>query len=195
MYAKERLENLPIIKCAEGEKILCIQRQHPIVLIIPMVGQIIATVFILSSLIFIFHSLVGLSLFTLSSSTLIAYTTLVAISILFIIETFTFMTWYYQFYIITNKAIVHRNSFRMAGFYSESVMLNQMHEQRMERDSPNLIYDFLKIQDLYIFFHKLEREEPFVFKTPDNAQVLEDLLQGLIIKSDNTQEPTKNEPN
>ena len=77
----------------------------------------------------------------------------------------------------------------MAGFYSESVMLNQMHQQRMERDSPNLIYDFLKIQDLYVYFHKLEREEPFVFKTPDDAQVLEDLLQGLIIKPDNTREP------
>lgn len=83
----------------------------------------------------------------------------------------------------------------MAGFYSESVMLNQMHEQRMERDSPNLIYDFLKIQDLYIFFHKLEREEPFIFKTPEDAQLLEDLLQELIIKPNNTQKPLKNESN
>lgn len=193
MYEKERLKDFPIIRCAEGEKILCVQRQHPIALITPMAGQIIAFIFILSSLIFIFHYLVGLSPLTLSGSTLIAYITLAAISILLLIETFTFMTWYYQFYIITNKAIVHRNSFRMAGFYSESVMLSQMHQQRMERDSPNLIYDFLKIQDLYIYFHKLEREEPFVFKTPDDAQVLEDLLQELVIKPNHTQEPLKNE--
>lgn len=193
MYEKERLEDLSIIRCAEGEKILCVQRQHPIALITPMFGQIIAFIFILSSLIFIFYSLVGLFPFTLSGSTLIALVTLAAISILLLTLTFTFMTWYYQFYIITNKAIVHRNSFRMAGFYSESVMLNQMHQQRMERDSPNLIYDFLKIQDLYVYFHKLEREEPFIFKTPDNAQLLEDLLQELVIKSDNTQEPKKNE--
>lgn len=193
MYEKRRLEDFSIIRCAEGEKILCVQRQHLLALIFPMIGQIIATVFILFSLIFIFYSLVGLFPFTLSGSTLIAYFTLAAISILLVILTFTFMTWYYHFYIITNKAIIQRNSFRMAGFYSESVMLNQMHQQRMERDSTNLIYDFLKIQDLYVYFHKLEREEPFVFKTPEDAQLLEDLLQELIIKPNHTQEPKKNE--
>lgn len=183
------LEDFPIIKCAQGETILCVQRQHPIVLIAPMVLPIISSIIVLSILIFIPRFLPQTLPFPFYNPTLITYIILTIIAAVFLVETFTFMTWYYQFYIITNKAIVHRYCFRIAGAYSEAVFAEKMHVQDIVRNPPNIIYDFLKIQNVEVYFHKLEREEPFVFKTPGNAQGIEDLIQDLIIKGNNTKGP------
>ena len=187
---KQQLKDFPIIKCAEGEKILCVQRQHPIVLIAPMALSGIIALFVLSSLIFISLFLPQIFPFSLFNPTIIVYITLTSISTLLVIETFTFMTWYYQFYIITNKAIVYRHCFRLTGDYSESVFGENMHVQDINRRPINILYDFLKIQDVYVYFHKLEREEPFIFKTPDNAQEIDDILDDLIIQSNNKRKLT-----
>ena len=177
------LKEFSIIRCADGEKILCVQRQHPIAFITSIVLQIIAALFTLVSLIYILGLLGETTAFTLPNSTLIGYLTFVIISTLLITETFTFLSWYFEFYVITNKQIVHRYSFRIFGSYTESVYGEKMHIQEIERRSSNLIYDFLKIQDVYVYFHKLERENPFIFKTPEDAQVVDDVLQDLIVSS------------
>lgn len=181
MKTKE-LKDYPIIKCAEGEKILCVQRQHPIVLIMPLVLPIIIFSLVLLSLVFFTPLLTQTLPFLIPTPTLTVYVALALLSLLLLIATFTFMTWYYQFYIITNKAIIHRNCFRLVGFYSEAVFGEKMHVQDILRNPPNLLYDFLKIQNVYVYFHKLEREEPFIFKTPENAQEIEDIIQSLIIQ-------------
>ncbi|GEM_PF-1896022 len=178
---KKELKEYPIIKCAAGEKILCVQRQHPITLIAPLVLPII--IFSLALLSLVFLTLLLPQTFPLLTPTLTLYITLTMFSLLLLIETFTFMTWYYQFYIITNKAIVHRYSFRIASAYSEAVFGEKMHVQDIVRNPPNLLYDFLKIQDVYVYFHKLEREEPFIFKTPEDAQKIEDIIQDLITQT------------
>lgn len=101
------------------------------------------------------------------------------------------MNWYYQFYIITNKAIVHRDSFRITGLHTEAVFENKLHIQDIERRTQNVIYDFLRIEDVYVYFHKLEREEPFIFKAPGNAQQIEDLLQRISIQGNNQEDNIK----
>lgn len=58
-----------------------------------------------------------------------------------------------------------------------------MHVQDVTRKATNTIYDYFKIQDVYVYFHKLERERPFIFKTPENAQQIDDLIQSLVIQS------------
>lgn len=183
---KKCLENLPIIRCAVGEKILCVQRHHPIVLIAPMLLPIMSALIVLSALIFIPRFLPETLPFSFNNPLLITYIILTITSMLFVIETYNFMNWYYDFYIITNKQIVHRRCFRIVGVYSESVYGEKMHVQDILRVPPNLLYDFLKIQDVYVYFHKLERDEPFIFETPENAQEIDDLIQDLA-----TQENTK----
>lgn len=175
-------ENFPFIKCAPGEKVLCVQRQHPIVLLASLSLPIIGALAILLCILLIARfSPVFFFSYTLSPM-VIFFIILTITSGLLVIETFNFMTWYYQFYIITNKSILHKHFFTIGGFYSEVIFLEEIHQQEIIRQPPNFIYDFLKIQDVYVYFHKLEREEPFVFKTPDNAQVIEDLLQDLTIE-------------
>lgn len=180
---KKNLKDFPIIRVSEGEEILCVQRQHPIVLFNQM--------FLLSILLLLIPITILLTTFSLSDifpnilnqPVLISYIMLAALSAFLISELYVFMNWYYQFYIITNKAIIHRQSFRIFGPFSESVYGENMHIQDIARSSPNIIYDLLKIQDVYVYFHKLEREEPFIFRTPQDAQVIDDLLQDLIIQS------------
>lgn len=174
--SKKRLEDFPIVKCMLGEKILCVQRQHLIKLIAPLVLRIIVVLSILFPLIFISSSIQQILPFALNNSALIAYVILTILSAFFVIEIYSFMTWYYHFYIITNKAIVHRHSFRIGGPYSEIVYGDKMHIQDITRSSSNVIYDFLKIQDIYVYFHEIERKEPFILQTPSDAQAIEDIL-------------------
>lgn len=129
------------------------------------------------------YSLSNLLPNTLNNQILISYILLTTLSAFLVIELYTFMHWYYQFYIITNKAIIHRHAFRLTGPLSEAVFGENMHIQEIDRYSPNTIYDFLKIQDVYVYFHKLEREDPFIFRLPQNSQEIEDLLQDLVIQS------------
>ena len=174
--SKKRLEDFPIVKCMLGEKILCVQRQHLIKLIAPLVLRIIVALSILFSLVFISPLIQQILPFALNNSALIAYIILTILSAFFVIEIYSFMTWYYHFYIITNKAIVHRHSFRIGGPYSEIVYGDKMHIQDITRSSSNVIYDFLKIQDIYVYFHEIERKEPFILQTPSDAQAIEDTL-------------------
>lgn len=175
-----KLEDFPIVKCTDGEKVLCIQRQHPIVLFNRMILQFGLLSVILISVILTSFSLSGILPFNLNNNIITLYIALVSISVYAAVGLYTYMDWYYQFYIITNKALVHRRVFRISGPYSEVVFGDKMHIQEIDRRPQNLIYDFLRIQDIYVYFHKLEREEPFIFKMPGDSQAIEDILDNLI---------------
>ena len=54
-----------------------------------------------------------------------------------------------------------------------------MHVQEIDRKPRNIFYDFLKIYDVYVYFHKLEKEEPFIFRNPQNSQKIEDVIEDL----------------
>lgn len=186
---KKRLEDFPIVKCVLGEKILCVQRQHLIKLIAPLALRIIVLLSILFPFVFISSAMQLTLPFALNNSILTAYIIFTVLSAFFVIEIFSFMTWYYHFYVITNKAIVHRHCFRIGGPYSEEVYGDKMHIQDVTRSSSNVIYDYLKIQDIYIYFHEIERKEPFILKAPSDAQAIEDLLD--LLQSNGTKEKLK----
>jgi len=177
-----RLEDIPLIKCSPGEKVICVQRRHQIALIGPLLFPIIGAVILLFVFMFIIQILPPEATAYFLNPTIFIYIIIVSTSLILLLEVFNFMTWYYQFYIITNKALLHRHFFTIGGFYSDVVFLEQIHQQEIVRQPPNFIYDFLKVQDVYVYFHKLEREEPFIFQTPSNAQEIEDLVQDLTIK-------------
>jgi len=176
---KKRLEQYPVVKCAPGEEILLVQRRHRFSLICSIVIEtlgIIVASFILLSLIPL-KNFIPLSLYNFTTA---LYMILTILSVYVLFELYEFLVWYYQFYIITNKAIIHRYFFRINGEYSETVYGDKMHVQDVDRVSKNFFYDYLKIQDVYVQFHKLEREEPFIFKTPKNAQAIDDIIQSLV---------------
>lgn len=177
-----RLEDIPLIRYSPGEKVICVQRRHKIALIGPLLFPIIGTLILFFILMFIIQILPPGVTASFLNPTIFAYIIILSTSLILLLEVFNFMTWYYQFYIVTNRALLHRHFFTIGGFYSEVVFLDEVHQQEIIRQPPNFIYDFLKVQDVYVYFHKLEREEPFIFQTPSNAQVIEDVLQDLTIK-------------
>ena len=179
------LESYPIVKCSEDERILCAQRQHLIMFINELTLLIFAALIIPILLLFVAYSLPEITSIVAISPILIFYTILVSLAIFFVLVIFLFLSWYYHFYVITNKAIIDRFSFRIMGPYSEVVFGEKMHVQEIVRKPTNMIYDFLKIHDVYVYFHKLEKEEPFIFKSPQNSQQIEDTIEDLISKSKN----------
>lgn len=182
---KKRLEDCEIVKCAPGEKVVNAQRQHPITFLGPLIAQLGIAIFILlvAYFFYIFYDTPTLYFY---SRPILMFMILTVIATLLLFEIFNFLSWYYQFYVITNKAIVHRRSFRIGGEYSEEVYAEEMHVQEVVTMNTNPLYDFLKIQDVYVYFHKLEREEPFIFRMPEDAQIIDDIIQGLIVESRHT---------
>ncbi|MEX2013055.1 MAG: hypothetical protein WD967_01485 [Candidatus Levyibacteriota bacterium] len=179
---EKRLEDYPIVKCAPGEKVLLVQRRHIVSLLDSIVLEGIITMVVLLAIFspIIFNVFLFFDFYNL---TFALYIGLAVLSIFFTRSIYTFLHWYYQLYVITNRAIIHRSFFRIVGEYSETVYGDKMHVQDVTRKATNTIYDYFKIQDVYVYFHKLERERPFIFKTPENAQKVDDLIQSLVTQS------------
>lgn len=166
-----------IIRLFANEKLLTVQRQHWIVLFVPFFAQAITliAVGVGVGLVF-FYQLPWIF------PTITIYLALLVICFLSMIGTFTFMDWYYQFYIITNKRVVHTRFFRVGGYYSEEILLDSSLEREVDRRSSNFIYDLLEIADVYIYFQRFDRPEPFTFKTPQDAQLIENILDEVLVK-------------
>lgn len=178
-----KLHNYPIIKCAPGEMILCAQREHPVAFMFAMAVRLATEIFIFISFFFVVYSTLSLTTLFLDKKTIILLGTIVGLSTILLIELYAFLSWYYQFYIVTNKAIVHKRFFRISGFYSEVIFLEQIHQQEIDRSPSNLLYDYLRIENITVRFHKLEREDPFFFKSPENAQEIEDAIQNVTVQA------------
>ncbi len=179
---KKRLKDYPVVRCAPGEKILLVQRQH----IVSLLDSILLETIVVTIILLVIFSPIAFNIFlflNFYNTTFALYLALTILSMFFLRNIYTFLHWYYQLYIITNKAIIHRSFFRIVGEYSETVYGDKMHVQDVTRKATNTIYDYFKIQDVYVYFHKLERERPFIFKTPENAQQIDDLIQSLVIQS------------
>lgn len=183
VMAFNKLEDYPIVKCLDNERILCVQRQHLIILINQLLVLSIIILIVPASLFLILTSLLNLIYTGIASPVLILYSIFAFISLFLVLAIYLYLNWYYHFYVITNKAIIDRYSFRIAGPYSEVIFGEQLHVQEIIRKPLNIFYDFLKINDVYVYFHKLEKEEPFIFSSPQDSQRIEDLIEDLSAKS------------
>lgn len=177
------LHDYPLVKCAPGEKIFCSQREHPVTFIISSITRLATEIFIFIAFFLIASNTLALTSLFVDKKTILLLAVIAGSATILLIELYAFLSWYYQFYVVTNKAIVHKRFFRISGFYSEVIFLEQMHQQEIDRSPSNLLYDYLRIENVTVRFHKLEREEPFFFKTPENAQEIEDALQKITIES------------
>lgn len=172
---KQILEDFGLIHPLAGEKVLCVQRQHIIALIFPMLFPLLGLILLLT-LLFFSQKLFFFSFF---NSLYIFYLVLTAVAAILIFETFIFMRWYYQFYIITNRCIMHIHFFRLGGYHIDEVFLERIKEQEIDRKAPNLLLDLFDIEDVYVYFPHLEREAPFIFNMPSNPKKIEDILKEL----------------
>ncbi len=167
------------IRLFDNEEILEVQRQHIITLLTPF---FIVGVFLISgiSLLFSFFNSKYSFEFSYFPSALLFTAAFISFIQIFII--YTFMSWFYQFYIITSKRLIHVCFFRVGGFHLDEVFHHQTKPLEIDRHPQNFILDLLGIEDLYIYFQRFERPEPFVFKTPKDHIRLGELLENHSLK-------------
>ncbi len=161
-----RMELLP------NEKVLTLQRQHVINLILVFLFHILTCTALLA-LLFI---LLRLKL-PFIPQTIYIDATLIILSLLTLLGTFSCIDWYYKFYVVTNKRLIIRHFFKIVGtpYYNE-VFIQKGSEFEILRESRNFITDILDIEDVYIRFHQMEMPEPFIFTTPQNPAAIEKAL-------------------
>lgn len=163
------------IKLFPQEEVLDIQRQHLIALLIPLsavISLIIAVVGILMALFRYWGYIEDPLIFiTAILGVTAAFTFLLAFS------TYIFLHWFYMFYIITNKRLMHVHFFRIGGFHLDEVLHERTDPLEIDREPKNFFLDFLGIEDIYVYFHRFERPEPFIFETPEDSNRIEELLE------------------
>jgi|SRR3989344_3649590 len=171
----KKLEETINIKMYGQEKVIEVQRQHPIVLLVPSLIILLLILISISP----FFLLPLQTLFKIPNIILIEFF-LIMIGLILIFSTYAFMYWYYQFYVITDKCLFHRHFFRVGGYYSEEVFLETSPERDIKREAPNVFYSLLNIDDVTVLFQR-PGLEVFVFKAPENAQGIEDALEEVIL--------------
>ena len=164
------------ISLLPGETILTVQRKHWISLVLFLLVHlmIIACVFIAAIIILAQQ-------YTLIVPKLIIDTVLLLLSFLAVIGMFSVMDWYYQFYVITNKRIIHVHFFRITGQHFEEVFISRNSEVEIRRITDNILFDLLNIDDIHIIFRRQERLEPYILERPENPQEIERILDELAI--------------
>lgn len=168
------------LKLFPEEDILDIQRQHKIALLIPLSGLIFSIVLVVGVLISLIYYSRNLGESILFIPALAASS--VVLSFLFALAGYIFMHWFYMFYIITNKRLVHVHFFRIGGFHLDEVFHERTDPLEIDREPRNFFLDFLGIEDIYVYFHRFERPEPFIFEAPEDSNKIEELLEEHILK-------------
>lgn len=99
-----------------------------------------------------------------------------------VFETYVYLFWFYQFYVITNKRIVHRRHFTFGGRHIDEVFLDATPVKEIVREASNPLFDLLDLEDVYVYFQRLERPEPFIFKKPEDPREIEALMEKAAVK-------------
>lgn len=165
-----------IVRLYSKERVVEVQRQHVVSLLIPV---------------FINLSLIIVALFSVLSLHLQNFFKIpevILIELFFVIfcffltlTVFALMYWYYQFYIITNRCLIHRHFFRIGGYHSEELFLETSPEREIITQASNPIYSLFGIDDVYVLFQRPGLKE-FVFKTPENANRVENALEEISLE-------------
>ena len=173
----KKLEEIINIKMHGNESIIEARRQHPIVLLAPS----LIILFLIFTTLFPFFANSFQSLINIPNVVLIEYA-LTMICLILVLLTYSYMYWYYQFYVVTNKCLFHKHFFRIGGYYSEEVFLETSPERDITRGASNFFYSLIDIDDVTVAFQRAGLGD-FVFKTPQNAQKIEDALEEVVIGS------------
>lgn len=167
-------KNIKGLQLSPNEEVFYIQREHVIVLLFPAVIIVLAAFLIISFALAAVHFQYIQDLFYL---TLMLLFSLALLSLLSTFAVYTFMRWFYQFYIITSKRLIHIHYFRIGGFHLDEMFYLRSRPTEIERHPQNFLLDLLGIEDIFVHFKNLERTIPFIFETPPDPDQIEKLLE------------------
>jgi len=157
------------IKLLSGERIYTIQRKHVISIVFPLASYIlIMTILIIVSII--------ARLFLVISPLFFIDTVLLLLSFLAVFAMFISVNWFYQFYVVTNKRILHIHFFETQREHFEEVFVAAEIEIKISRVANNFIYNILNVEDIYIEFRREYRQEPFIIRIPNRPKEFEEIL-------------------
>lgn len=174
------LESFTGIKLFPGEQVLDVQREHWLIVALPIAISFSCIAFIAVCLILIITTNFFDQSFIIST----IFLSIAAMSFLINFSMQTFMKWFYQFYVITSKRLAHIHYFRFGGFHLDEIFHQQITPLEIDKNPQNFIFDFIGIEDVYVYFRRLERPEPFVFRVPQNAEIIEELLERHTLQKD-----------
>lgn len=171
-------KHLQGIELFPNEEAFYVQREHVIVLFFPAVAIFLVTFLTIGFVLAAFYFQYIQDLFYLI---LMLLSALVLLSALSTYAVYTFMQWFYQFYIITSKRLIHIHYFRIGGFHLDEVFYIQTRPLEIGRHPQNFLLDFLGIEDIFVHFKNLERTVPFIFQMPPDPDKIEQLLEGSLL--------------
>lgn len=165
----------PLIKLLPEEEVVAIQRQHVVAFLVPVAGLVITFAVLLFG-----TGLVLQQINLAAVSALMLYAFLLLLELFVSMGLYLFAYWYYQFYVITNQRLLHIHFFRLGGFHMDEVAYGNVPKAEVECKPSNPFYDLLGVEDVYVYFRRTDRPEPFAFIAPANAQVIENLLEEIV---------------
>src|SRR5436190_11365419 len=115
------------IKLLSGEKIYTTQRKHLISVVFPLASYVLIMIIFIGTFIIISRSYPVISpLFFIDA-------VLLLLSLFVVFSMFIIMNWFYQFYVITNKRILHIHFFIIQEEYFEEVFIAAGNEIKINR--------------------------------------------------------------
>lgn len=153
------------------ERVLAVQKKHWLTIFLLFISHFLI-VFLLSGAI----ALLLYFQFPPIFPTIMFYSMIVLVSFLALSGTHLCMDWYYTFYIVTNRRLVVRHFFKTEGAYYKEVFLQPGSRYEIRRITPNLLYELLDVEDVYVDFRQLESPEPFIFEAPQKPGEIERAL-------------------
>lgn len=168
---------IPLIKLLPGEKLIAAQRQHVVALLAPVSAVVVIFLVFFFGLVFALYQINIAFL-----STFILYLVVLLTVLLVAMSSYLFAYWYFQFYIVTNQRLMHIHFFRFGGFHMDEVAYADIPKAEVECRPSNPLYDLLNVEDVYVYFRRTDRPEPFVFNVPADAEAVENLLEEIVTR-------------
>mgnify|MGYP001583425100 FL=1 len=77
---------------------------------------------------------------------------------------------------------MHRRHFTLGGRHNDEVFIDATPVREIIRMASNPIFDLLHLEDVYVYFQRLERPEPFIFKKPEEPREIENIMEKAAVK-------------
>lgn len=167
------LEHSDLIGLHDDEKIIEVQRQHWVKLVFPIFLSFLLTIIVFS----LVTGLLIQEMIEVPGVILVDFF-LVGISFILSFIIFSFMYWHYQFYIITNRCLMHKHFFKLGGYSSEEFFIEASPEREIAKEAQNPILSLLGVENVTVYFQR-PGLDCFVFEAPQDAQRISNALEAI----------------
>lgn len=175
--------NWNIFLTLKGEELLLVKRQHPFVVLTPIIVIFCLTVFFISSAFVLFQDI-------FYSPSLFYVTMLLLISIAISLCTKTIVDWYFHMYILTNRKILELCYTPLTSYIVNDIMLDRVNCTEVDLQSNGFFNEIIDMGDICITFDRPTRREEFILKDIQGSHELttyltQQLLDGQLQTSAN----------